>query len=396
MDPLKIMVRPFRRGVAAVYSILMMVVLCGLVSMGVDLGRVQLAKTELRGAADGAARSAAAGLAVSVTQAKTDAAAVGAANNCDGSPVVIDQTQDIEFGTWDDTARTFTVLSGGAQSSANAVRVTARRIAARNTAIPLVFARLVGRSTCDINASAIAKVTFGLGRGFTGLSSITVKNNTYFVSYNSALTPNPTIGSSSSNAIVGSNGTISVGNNDHLMGNLQLGPSGSLAGSMQITGTTTNYTSPMAAPVSPAWNPGTNPGGIPQNYSVNSNTTLPGGTYWFTHLDINADLTFSGPATLYINGNVDLDADITAYNNIPSNLKIYQLGSNRTFGDVGANDIKIIADVEAPGSDFVTKNKLVFEGVAIFRTIETKNDAQFFFDEAAGMGLGAKLIAIVR
>ncbi|HEV8290460.1 MAG TPA: pilus assembly protein TadG-related protein, partial [Tepidisphaeraceae bacterium] len=76
-----------RRGIAAAYSILMLVALCGLVSLGVDLGRVQLAKTELRSAADGAARAGAAGLVGGVTQAKTDAAATAAANTCDGSAV---------------------------------------------------------------------------------------------------------------------------------------------------------------------------------------------------------------------------------------------------------------------------------------------------------------------
>src|SRR5947207_13018212 len=113
MDFPRIITPPSRRGIAAIYSILMLVVLCGLVSMGVDLGRVQLAKTELRSAADGAARAGVAGLASGVTQAQSDAAAVAAANNCDGSPVVIDQTLDIEFGTWSDATRTFTLLTGG-------------------------------------------------------------------------------------------------------------------------------------------------------------------------------------------------------------------------------------------------------------------------------------------
>src|SRR5258705_13678730 len=67
-----------RRGIAAIYSILMLVVLCGMVSMGVDLGRVQLAKTELRGAADAAARAAAAGGGENGTQGKTGGAAGGA------------------------------------------------------------------------------------------------------------------------------------------------------------------------------------------------------------------------------------------------------------------------------------------------------------------------------
>src|SRR5438067_13216026 len=89
-----------RRGIAAVYSILMLVALCGLVSMGVDLGRVQVAKTELRSAADAAARAGVAGLATSVSQAQIDAVATAAANNCDGSAVVLDPTVDIEFGSW--------------------------------------------------------------------------------------------------------------------------------------------------------------------------------------------------------------------------------------------------------------------------------------------------------
>jgi Flp pilus assembly protein TadG len=398
MLPLKLTAPPFpsRRGIAAVYSILMLVVLCGLVSMGVDLGRVQLAKTELRGAADAAARAAAAGLISSVTQSRTDAISVAAANRCDGLPVVLDSTADIEYGTWTDATRTFTLLTGVAQNDANAVRITARRTAARGNPIPLVFARLVGRNTCDINASAIAKVEFGLGRGFTGLNFINVRNNAYFVSYNSAVNPNPTIASSSSNAIVASNGEIDFDKNSHVHGNVVLGSSGFIDGTPQITGTTQNYASPLPTPPSAAWAPGTNPLSLPQNYTVSSSTTLPGGTYWFTHMEIDHNLTFSGPATVYVNGDIDLDADLTAWNNIPANLKIYQIGSGRTFGDDDENGMKVVADVEAPGADFVARNNVEFYGVAVFRSMETNNNAHFFFDEAAGWGLSARNIALVR
>ena len=60
---------------------------------------------------------------------------------------------------------------------------------------------------------------------------------------------------------------------------------------------------------------------------------------------MDQSLTFSGPATIYINGNVTIDSDLTAYNNIPSNLTIYQLGSNRTFGDSKGNNVNIVANV---------------------------------------------------
>src|SRR5438046_2841883 len=83
-----------------------------------------------------------------------------------------------------------------------------RGIAARNTAMPLVFARLIGRNTCDINAVAIARATFGPGWGFTGLNAITIKNNTFFMSYNSSIDPTPGFGTVYFNALIGSNGPI--------------------------------------------------------------------------------------------------------------------------------------------------------------------------------------------
>jgi Flp pilus assembly protein TadG len=384
-----------RRGVAAAYSILMLVALCGLVSMGVDLGRVQLAKTELRSAADAAARAGAAGLASSVSQCKTDAVAVAAANLCDGSSVALDSTQDIEVGFWFSDSRTFVPVTGVLQNWATAVRVHARRTSARGNPIPLTFARLVGRSTCDINAFAVATVAETAGRGYVGLNSVTTNNNANFVSYNSSVNSNPTVGSASSNTMVGTNGTIGTGNNSNIRGDVLLGPSGSVSGSPNVTGNTKNLSSPIPAPSSPAWAPGTNPGGISQNYTVNSNTTLPGGTYWFTSLAINADLTFSGVATVYINGNASVSDNINAFQNVPSNLKIYQIG-NRTFGDANANGVTITAQIEAPNSTLTFKNNFTMRGMATFEDINVKNDATFFYDEAAGPAGTVKSITLVN
>jgi hypothetical protein len=39
--------------------------------------------------------------------------------------------------------------------------VTARRIAAQNTAIPLMFAQIVGKSSCDVTVVSIATISFG-------------------------------------------------------------------------------------------------------------------------------------------------------------------------------------------------------------------------------------------
>ena len=74
-------------------------------------------------------------------------------HDADGKAVVLDRSNDIEFGTWDDQSRTFSVLSGSAASSANAVRITGRRTAARGSAVSLVFAAVVGQRTCDVRAN---------------------------------------------------------------------------------------------------------------------------------------------------------------------------------------------------------------------------------------------------
>ena len=97
---------------------------------------------------------------------------------------------------------------------------------------------------------------------------------------------------------------------------------------------------------------------------MNSSTTLPGGTYWFTSLTINAPLSFSGAATLNVNGNITIDSSLTASASQPANLKVYQIGTNRTFGD-NSNNISITAVVIAPTSDFTSKNNCVIRGAKL-------------------------------
>jgi Flp pilus assembly protein TadG len=392
MFPLKIIAPSFRRGIAAIYSILMLMVLCGLVSMGVDLGRVQVAKTELRSAADAAARAGAMGLVDSATQAKDDAVAVAAANVCDGSAVVIDPAADIELGTWNAGSRTFTVLTGSAQNSANAIRVTARKLKTRGTAVPLVFARLIGKSTCDLNAVAIGTMNRDGLRGIIGLNGINFGAFTFVGSYNSVTNPNPNQFSSYNNGELGSNGNIAVGDSLIVWGDVTLGPAGNLSKG-SVTGSTIKLAAPIAAPTMPAWAPGINPSGIPQNYTVSTATTLPGGTYWFTTLKIDRDLSFSGPATLYINGNVTIRADLQALDRKPQNLKIYQIGVRKFEApDV---DVNVVAEIEAPQSDLKTK-KILFYGSCTFNTIDTGDTAIFFYDESLGPPTGRPVVTLVN
>ena len=383
-----------RRGTILIYTTIGMIAFVAIVSLAVDVGHGRLVKNQLQNAADAAARFGAAGLQTSVSQAKNNAVTAAGNNTADATSVVVDPNADVEFGTWDPNSNTFTVLSGAAQSSANAIRVTARRVSARGTAVPLTFGQVVGKSSCDVIAQSIAVLSQGAPSGFIGLGGINLQNNEFIAGYNSSNTTNPTHGSSDNKGLVGSNGKIAAQNNVSLQGDAVLGPGGSISG-VPMTGSTTTLSSPIAGPTMPGWSPGTNPGSVPQNYVVASNTTLPGGSYWFTSLTVTSNLTFSGPATLYVNGNITLGGSLTAYNNVPGNLRIYQLGTNK-FSDTGGNNLLIIADFWAPGCDFTVSNKLEFCGRGIFETFQAKNNADLYVDEALGATMGASGVSIVQ
>lgn len=141
-----------RRGVSLIYASILMVVLCAFASFAVDLGRVQVAKTELQRAADAAARYGVAGLSTSGTQARANAIAAAAENLTDGTAVTLTNS-DIEFGKWNGTTFSSTSINA---SGNNAIRVTARRINARGTAIPVLFGSALGVKQIDVNASATA------------------------------------------------------------------------------------------------------------------------------------------------------------------------------------------------------------------------------------------------
>jgi hypothetical protein len=376
-----------------IYVVIMMTALVMVVSLAVDFGRVTCAKTELRRAADAAARYGATGLSTSPSTARSRAKLAAADNTVDGTPLILVDS-DIELGTWNASTGSFSALSGASESGANALRITAARTSAKGNPISLAFTRVLGQTGCDVRAISICSATSNSLGAFAGLSGVSAGNNTFFGSYNSSTTPNPTQASSTGKSGLSSNGAIDAGNNSDLDGDAILGPSASVSG-LTIDGQTTHSGSNLAVPAMPVWSPGTNPGTIPQNYTVNSNTTLNGGTYWFTSLTVNATLQFSSPVTLYVNGDVDLSASIKPTSLKPSDLKIFQYGA-RTFGDPAGNGLDIVAQIVAPYSAFSAKNNLKIRGSAIFGSIYVKNNAEFYGDEASGNTNGKKTVVTVR
>ena len=99
----------------------MMVFLIGMVGFAVDLGYVQLVRTELQNAVDSAAMASAADGQYQRPNHRRGEDA-GGYHKAGGKTVSINSA-DVEFGTWDATARTF----ASSTSVGNAIRVTAKR-----------------------------------------------------------------------------------------------------------------------------------------------------------------------------------------------------------------------------------------------------------------------------
>lgn len=364
-------------------------------SLAVDLGRVYVVRSELQLAADAAARFAAAGLKTGVTAAHLNAVDAADDNKADGSPVLLRQ-EDVELGLWDSTTRRFTPLIGTARSGANAVRVTARRTSGRGDAVPLTWGGVIGMRTCDVTVTAVARAARTSAGGFMGLVKFDAGNNASFSGYDSASgAPGP------SNLLdivnIGTNGTVSLGNNTDVHGSVQLGPTGNLSigNNSDVTGSQTQLPAPMEYPPTEA--PTVASAGT-LNVGSNQTVTLSDGTHNYSKIiiDNGGTLTFSGSATVYVTEGLSLsnNASLVAYNNVPGNLRL-RLHGAISF-DTGNNPL-IIADVYGPAAKFQAGNNLDFRGAMAVAEISVGTDANFYYDsriDPAGAGGSAGILTV--
>ena len=331
---------PIRRsGGILIYVLLGMTVFVALVSLAVDVSHVRVVKRQLQRTADAAARAAITGFATSMTAAQNNAIAVAGANIADGTPVVLNPNTDIEFGTWDASSATFTPLSGAAQATATAIRVTARRTAATGNAVQLPFASMIGVGPSDVKARAIA-VSSTYGFSIVGLSSLTVSksgasgNRSALIdSWNSAAGPYGTF-PMGYHGNCSSNGSVNLVSGTVIDGSCQPGTGKTVTG-----GTISGSTTPLSYTLNfPAPNPGqaatvNNNSNLPSAYfnsltrdfTIPNNTalTLPGGTYYVNNINWNnATITFTGPAVFYVTGTFFTHNNyVTTYQSLPKNLK---------------------------------------------------------------------------
>ena len=374
--------RTRRAGGVLVYVSVSIIAFVAIASLAVDLAHLRMVKSQLQFAADSASRSGVAGISTGSSAAK----AISAAGliTVDGTPVVVN-TADVVVGTWSGSAFT----AGGA--TPNAVKVTVGRTAARGNATSLWWGSLFGKSSCDVTVSSIAYGRNQATAGFIGYAGVYYKNNSFYGGYDSRVTTLPTQATATGTARLGSNSVMIGYMNNVLNGNAILGPTASSPQGLQISGSTQVLSSILPIPSMPNWNPPT----AATDLVVSTATTLPGGYYWFNSITTTANLTFSGPSVVYVNGPISIDANFGPASGGPRDLFIYQYGTT-TFGDGAYNGMNITANVIAPYSDFMTRNNLNYYGSGVFNTITTKNNANFYYDTNLGLADGSSIISTVK
>ena len=374
-----------RRGNVLIWCTTALTVVFAFASLAMDYGRVQVAKTELRRAADAGARAGVSAVG-SIGAVQDLAIAYASRNNCDGSPVLINRS-DVEFGTWDRSGRIFTPLTGPARTNADALRVTCRRTG--DNAIPLVFGRVLGQSFCNVQASSTVAI-IAPGYGLVGLDSIQLRGNATASYWSST----GTVGGNQGN--VASNGNITSIGNSMISGTVWKSPTAT------VTGVTANRTQILPAPLSyPNGDPGSvsatnNDNGLitgggsfstQWDYTLASDktATFPAGKYYLRTFDIQAaaTATFLGPATIYCYGSVLINGQAQTNMNLPKNLTIVMIPPP-TGGTPGGVTIGGTADlyatIYAPQSPITVSGNGRIYGSVLGRSVNMSGTASIFYD----------------
>ena len=399
-----------RKGSVLVYVTVAMIALCAVGSLAMDYARAQVVKTELRRAADAAAM---AGLQEirngnGVTAADNAAVAIAAANTADGSGVILDPTTDIEYGVYDSDTDTFTVLYGSSRASATAIHVTCSRTAARNNAVPLTLARVIGQNSIDVSADSVAAVNSSLPFAIVGIDSFS-SNSCDYDSWNSSL---GAYGGANKfgNCSIASNGNLTFTSGCHIHSEAhpgigktiikdggtqinQTSPFNSGAGYPILAPETASVTSTISytAPVAPT---SYNNSGLgvkldaSNNFTVDTNWTIPAGTYVVNDFTINHDKQLtctSGPVIVYVNGNFYCDGMINSYLTNDHNFLIYMTNAGTTFQLI--KDSNLYASIYAPLTDVTFKNGHLYGQVVGKTLVMNAKDCHYdesFADGSAG------------
>lgn len=379
-----------RRGIALIWLAISMVALIGLVALGIDMGRLKLAHTELQTAADAAARAAVWPVPeLRFADGVARAEALMDTNDAGGAPIGFDVNQDdLVYGIWWRNTRSFEPLEGPLLVRANAVMIRDWRHSERGNPLPMGFAGIVGFDEVDVAAVAVAQIRGGFnsgsgGFGVFGRDYIRSNGDTKTDSYDPTQGPyDPN--SAGDDGGIGTNGYLEILGTSDINGSARWGPDGDIDPdndyidvwpNADVTGWQAPLDEdlifpPAVAPSTynnqPLMNAGMLTGkgkkaGNNIDLSASTTYTMPGGTSGSPNIYVVGDFTMrgdaalnvAGPVEIYVTGDLDL-AGGTVTNNgdgtgwpLPGNFKIFVVGS----GDVRlGGGSALYAQIYAPQS----------------------------------------------
>ena len=371
-----------------------MVVILGLVAFAVDIGYVKLARTQLQAAADAGARAGVLALEDGPSDAKLLAQNAAQENEVAGSSVVVLPQEDIQLGNWDTVTRVFTPLFGADESNADSVRITCRCVASRTTAVPTFFARVIGTTSVDVAASAVARRRANCGV-LVGIDFAELNGNPSSTdSYDSM------IGSYSSQTPgdqghLCSNGPIDV-QNGTVNGNAIPGEGYSVSMNQgDVTGLTIPRTTPLTIPPVDFGDVATNndnanltePPYVSASTEFRHNSSseifLPSGTYYFTHFSVtDGPIRIDGPVNIYVMGDFIVNGgSIVNDTQVPANLRVFVQGSEVTI----AGGAAFYGVIYAPTANIKISGSSTFYGGAVGRTLKFNNTGGIHADESLSL-----------
>ena len=333
-------------------------------------------ESELQNAADSAALSGVREI-PNGREATIAAAQLWAGKNLAAGQAVQVAPSDVELGNWDVDTATFQANPVGSTNAASAVRVTCRRSSASGNQLQLFFGPLIGTSTANLKATAVATLEEDKCGLIVGIDYVIVDNGDVD-SYDSE------IGSYAaqphrSNGNVCSDGPISIRNNGHVLGDALPGRGYTVNLPENVTGSTR----PRLGPV--RWSPIDIAG--PAAFNDNSNIpaeawsgtrlaiantmvlTLPPGVYYLPDgFDVTgtAAIEITGPTRFVVGGSSHVAGrGIVNPSCDPGDLRIDAYGSTISFS--GTSEFH--ADIYAPTTNVFLNGSADFYGAVFAKSI---------------------------
>lgn len=403
-----------RRGAIAVLAAMILPVMLGFVACAVDIGYILHAKAELQRTADACAMAS-----VRCLPTRSNAREMAKAVARDNLGTVGAELEDyeIEFGFWTRSTGTFSAST----YTANAIRVTVARSAAKGNPLRLFFAAFMGHTTTDVSATAVAMYDNEACGILIGIDSVSLAGtpdvdsyNSTYASYNAQVPQD--------NGDFCSNGWIDVDGTTYVRGDANAGPGEetTVNNNSTVTGSTKPRLRSIDLPTVDMSGVASNNDnndipGIPSGNGKSTKSAvdkqgdlklvagetmdLPPGNYYLRNLELGggSTLNITGETNIYLTGDLKVAGGASLNNNTerPDYLNILMSGGDALV----TSDLAAYMVIYAPNTDIDVQGSADFYGAFVGKTLKIHGTGSVHADEAVDFNHYAvqpKRVALVQ